>query len=246
MRKTVRPTKIDWSQFAWNPIVGCRNGCPFCYARSYCKRFGNALGCPDCAVFEPHIHESEFPATWPTTPAVVFVGPRTDLWSAGVPQEWRNRVYIEVMHARDAGNVDCVILTKRPQEMTDWDRQYIALLKNLWVGVSVTGPLDMGRYKLLCDAVPAGRRVLSMEPFLCSAWHDGEEGTPDWAIIGPRTPVAKPLSMLADRARQCVEFWQMNAIPVFVKGAAQKAWPGVPLVQEWPAEMHYKGSVDDG
>ncbi|MEA4922187.1 MAG: DUF5131 family protein [Eubacteriaceae bacterium] len=35
-------TKIEWADRTWNPVTGCRNGCPYCYARRIARRFGGA------------------------------------------------------------------------------------------------------------------------------------------------------------------------------------------------------------
>ncbi len=32
-------TSIDWCDFTWNPVTGCRRGCPYCYARAMARRF---------------------------------------------------------------------------------------------------------------------------------------------------------------------------------------------------------------
>ena len=32
-------TKIDWAQYSWNPITGCKRGCDYCYARRIHERF---------------------------------------------------------------------------------------------------------------------------------------------------------------------------------------------------------------
>lgn len=36
----MRNTKIEWCDATLNPVIGCRHGCPYCYARSMNKRFG--------------------------------------------------------------------------------------------------------------------------------------------------------------------------------------------------------------
>ena len=33
-------TKIDWADMSWNPVTGCRHGCPYCYARKIAARYG--------------------------------------------------------------------------------------------------------------------------------------------------------------------------------------------------------------
>ena len=38
-------TKIDWATMSWNPVTGCRHGCPYCYARRTARRFD--AGCVD-------------------------------------------------------------------------------------------------------------------------------------------------------------------------------------------------------
>ena len=32
-------TSIDWCDFSWNPVTGCRRGCAYCYARALAHRF---------------------------------------------------------------------------------------------------------------------------------------------------------------------------------------------------------------
>lgn len=32
-------SKIEWCDYTWNPITGCRHGCPYCYARKMTARF---------------------------------------------------------------------------------------------------------------------------------------------------------------------------------------------------------------
>ena len=34
-------SKIDWCDDTWNPVTGCRHGCPYCYARAMTNRFGD-------------------------------------------------------------------------------------------------------------------------------------------------------------------------------------------------------------
>ena len=34
-----KKTKIDWADASWNPVAGCYNGCPYCYAKRIADRF---------------------------------------------------------------------------------------------------------------------------------------------------------------------------------------------------------------
>ena len=36
-------TKIDWATMSWNPVTGCRHGCPYCYARRTATRFNRKM-----------------------------------------------------------------------------------------------------------------------------------------------------------------------------------------------------------
>ena len=38
----INKTKIEWCTHTWNPVTGCRHGCPYCYARSIANRFGTS------------------------------------------------------------------------------------------------------------------------------------------------------------------------------------------------------------
>jgi DNA repair photolyase len=42
--KTISRTKIDWCTHVWNPVWGCENNCPYCYARKISKRFAYKMG----------------------------------------------------------------------------------------------------------------------------------------------------------------------------------------------------------
>ena len=33
-------TDIEWADMTWNPVVGCKHGCEYCYARRIAERFG--------------------------------------------------------------------------------------------------------------------------------------------------------------------------------------------------------------
>lgn len=31
-------TKIEWCDYTWNPVVGCKHGCSYCYAKRFAER----------------------------------------------------------------------------------------------------------------------------------------------------------------------------------------------------------------
>ena len=36
-------SKIDWTDFSWNPVTGCNRGCAYCYARAQVRRFSGDI-----------------------------------------------------------------------------------------------------------------------------------------------------------------------------------------------------------
>lgn len=49
-------TKIDWCDMSWNPVTGCRHGCPYCYAEHQANRFETRKGhrlCTGDGAFSP-------------------------------------------------------------------------------------------------------------------------------------------------------------------------------------------------
>lgn len=36
-------SKIDWCDFSWNPVTGCRHTCEYCYARKQARRFSGDI-----------------------------------------------------------------------------------------------------------------------------------------------------------------------------------------------------------
>ena len=49
-RINMKNTKIEWADATLNPVIGCKHGCPYCYAKYMNKRFG----------FTPNFEEPTF------------------------------------------------------------------------------------------------------------------------------------------------------------------------------------------
>jgi DNA repair photolyase len=47
----VNKTAIEWCDYTWNPVTGCKHGCPYCYAWKIAERFKGSKAWPQG--FEP-------------------------------------------------------------------------------------------------------------------------------------------------------------------------------------------------
>lgn len=56
-------TKIDWATMSWNPVTGCRHGCPYCYARRTATRFNAGLEDPAPLTDGLHVLPEKIKAT---------------------------------------------------------------------------------------------------------------------------------------------------------------------------------------
>lgn len=226
---------ITWCDFTWNPITGCTKGCEYCYARKTARRIYLMQGIgshPDVA--EVHAHydlngsastaprnlacpSGFYPTIYPhrldeprhrKKPSIIFLGSMGDLFDPAFPDEFRDRVFMTTLLARQH---TFLLLTKQVENMhryfSDPDRASAIFLvqPNLWLGVTVTNQADADeRIPLLLDT-PAAHRFVSVEPMLGPVDFDGlwgYSGSADstqlaaWpihlVIVGAKTP-GKPL-----------------------------------------------------
>lgn len=128
------PSEIQWTQFTWNPIVGCSivsPGCTNCYAMKMAARIetmgtvshyvgttkkvnGNAVWTGKLALAPEKILTEPLRRRKPTT---WFVNSMGDLFHEDVPDEWIDRVFA-VMALCPQHRFQ--ILTKRPKRMKAW------------------------------------------------------------------------------------------------------------------------------
>lgn len=179
-------TKIEWTDYSWNPVTGCTNGCIWCYARAMSKRFGRS--------FEPALHPEKLSEPLKLkTSSRIFTVSMGDLFCEGVSFDDVARVWAAIWMAPWH---TYQILTKRPDRMreflTKWYSETSGMAtrqqdfySHVWLGVSVTGPKDIWRIFELMQ-VPAAKRFVSLEPLL--------EGV----SLGSLTWVSLPKSVYGD------------------------------------------------
>ena len=125
-------SNIEWCQWTWNPVTGCKHGCPYCYARGIARRFPKAF--PNG--FEPTFHESRLDEPEKLKkPAHIFAVSMGDLFGEWVPKEWIERV-VGVIHGCPQHTF--TVLTKNPRRAVDWFADKPSP-RNLMIGTSIVG-----------------------------------------------------------------------------------------------------------
>lgn len=159
-------SKIEWTDYTWNPITGCLNNCPYCYAKKQAKRF-----CGDVRLnlkderaikvgpnlwelenkwkarndrtityplgFNPTLHK--YRLDWPkqvVTGARVFVCSMADMFGDWVPDAWIEQIFAA---CEEAPQHQYIFLTKNPKRYVELEKRGILRQnENFWYGSTIT------------------------------------------------------------------------------------------------------------
>lgn len=162
-------TKIEWTQYTWNPTVGCSivsPGCINCYAMSLAYRVecinaeaaakykpepspqynGTTKRVNGNAVWTGRVARSEKALNIPLrrkVPTTWFVNSMSDLFHESVPDEWIDQVFA-VMALTPQHTYQ--ILTKRSQRM----REYLKSdRRDVWADAHAPGKLPITRHEVM-------------------------------------------------------------------------------------------------
>ena len=248
-------TRIDWADMTWNPVTGCRNGCPYCYARGITKRFGGhlmplfdkgvvVLDEPDYLMEgERKVRISPYPFDFVPTfhryrldqperkkrPQNIFVCSMADLFGEWVPTRW----IVEVLDAcMAAPQHNYLFLTKNPERYVQLDE--MALLPrrhNFWYGTTATKEGDPYFFSSFHNT------FVSVEPMMGPMWPGSDGLLVDWVIVGAETgpradKVVPERAWVEELLKDCRE----EGVPFFMKGNLAGVW-GEELIQELPGGL---------
>lgn len=185
-------TSIEWADRVWNPVVGCTpvsEGCRNCYAQALHNRRHQAFleGKRMPVQYAMPFDQVQLlpgrldqPLHW-KKPARVFVNSMSDLFHEDVPDDFIWSVF-SVMAV--AERQQFLILTKRPQRMMDylrqWEKTFVTdshfesiniflhswPLPNVWLGVTAENQKSADERIPLLLQTPAAVRFVSVEPML--------------------------------------------------------------------------------
>lgn len=222
--------KIGWCNLTWNPVWGCRNNCPYCYARAIAKRFHKQifklefnrhierhptwawtgdylLGLKD---FEPTFLESQFDKKFLKKPQRIFVGSMSEIYHW--EKEWVRDVLNKIL---EYPQHTFIFLTKFPEVYSDW-----YFHENCWLGVTITDDkYRLSEYHKFRMTNPYNNIFVCFEPLLESKYPITINlEFIDWVILGAESgnrkgKVLPGLDPVLAIVRDC----QKKKIPLYIK-----------------------------
>jgi len=213
---------IEWAQHSWNPIVGCKHDCPYCYARDIAEHYPDAFPHRFEPAFRPYMlnapANSTVPgdATFDTRFKNVFTGSMTDIFGRWVPREWIEAVLDQV---RSNAQWNFLFLTKFPKRMAEFN-----IPANAWMGTTVDLQARVANAEAAFAKLnkEAGIRWLSVEPML-EPLKFKQLDLFNWIVIGGASKSSKtpafhpPLPWIIDlyeqaKAAGCAVYMKTNLL----------------------------------
>lgn len=182
----------DGSQgYALNHFVGCKRGCPYCWASKGLRRSMMMLRssvCLNCQTFFPHWHPERLVDFKKLKGAnTVAVGWMGDIWAySGLTDP----LWIDMMHplivASHRRRNKLLFLTRNPKGYRDAEKAY-RFGPKAWLGVTVTCQEDVDQIGPDFAAVDHPNKFVSYEPMLGEIRDWGKLGGFGWLYMGNLT-----------------------------------------------------------
>jgi protein gp37 len=205
-------TKIEWTDYTWNPITGCLHNCWYCYAKKMFTRFHRS--------FEPTFHPERLNELEKLKkPSKIFVCSVADLFAEWTKSEWVLQVLMEM---KKYPQHIYQLLTKQPQNIA----KEINFGDNVWIGTTVTKQTECVNIEEILQ-VQSGVRFVSFEPLLEEINCD-LEGL-DWIIVGKLTG-SKKIPLQKEWVEKLIKQARELKTPIFIKNNVN--W--VEKIQEFP------------
>lgn len=214
----INKTRIPWADYTWNPVTGCCNNCPYCYARKIARRFGKTEA---EKWFLPTFHPERLDIKFPTDRSIIFVNSMSDplYWT----QNWISSV-LEVIQSNPLHSF--VFLTKGGFNVY----RQMNLPSNVIAGITVTNMRDMPNlpgYRSLINQSRC-KWLLNIEPLHGDlAKHPKQLSSYfDWLIIGAETGNRKDRIIPNwDWVDSLVYDFALSSVPVFIKPSMKEITP---------------------
>jgi len=257
-------TQIEWVKnpdgtqgYTWNPITGCLNGCPYCYARKLAngrlkqRYLANNYGTPqeDILDYGRDMKDPFYPRFWIDRlwqPARepegkkkslgIFAVDMGELFGNWIPDNWQASVFKVI---RTCHYHRFYLLTKQPQNLIKWS----PFPANCFVGVTATDTYMAIKGLRALDNIVAKVKYMSFEPLLeqTCITPTSLSGL-DWVIIGAQTKPYKPpkIEWVEEIVRAC----DKAGIPVFLKDNLKPLFAETVTIDDkwvWAKDRGYGG-----
>lgn len=169
----MKETKIDWCDYTINPVIGCKRGCPYCYAKKLNDRFHFVK---DFSV--PEIKWKSFKTFHPKKKISIFFDSMSDF------EYWSDQD-ISMFHSmimESTGMVSFIGLTKSPEAISRFRKADILSEygtfefpdyvngSGLWIGYTIDGKAQVD--KAIATNRPIEADFLSVEPLECDLYKE--------------------------------------------------------------------------
>ena len=222
-RLAVGKTTIEWTDFSFNPWVGCTKvspGCDHCYAEGWAKRTKDGAALWQGERRRTTAENWRKPLKWNKQAEAegrryrVFCASLADVFDNQVSWEWRKDLWLLI---KETPHLDWLLLTKRPQNIAKmlphgWGNGW----HNVWLGASTENREEMLRRGRALKTIPAAVHFWSAEPLLEDLGIIPADIMPSWIIAGGESgPGARP--MHPDWARSLRDQCAEAGVPFFFK-----------------------------
>lgn len=216
-------TKIEWADFTWNPMVGCKHGCDYCYAERINRRFSLI---PDWGI--PRLFPDRlYDPSNITRGSIIFVGSMTDMMG----NWWKDAQIQSVIDScKMFDNHLFVWLSKNPKRYFDFHWP-----PNCLLGFTVTNQHHLhSTLKMLIKSDQ--RYFLNIEPVLSEFTYSSSVLTESYfsmiivgAMTGPKAKIP-PINWIRSITRLHRDdqfFWKENIrkhYPLLPRGDKKLLW----------------------
>lgn len=209
--------KIGWCNLTWNPAIGCKRNCDYCYGRAINERFGFIKNWDI-----PEWRETGFNKRFPNKTQNIFIGSMSEIrfWK----RDWLFQTFGKIK--------------RYPQHNFQFLTKYPYIYNRLefpaksWLGFTITTNKDLAEgilhIKKLKDINLTGKYIYftSIEPIL-------EEINPldlifiDWVILGAETGEYRKGKIIPKKEwiESIVKFCRDNDIPIYLKNSLKNIFP---------------------
>jgi protein gp37 len=222
-------TKIEWTDYTWNPLTGCSRHCKYCYAQRMAFRLKGRCGYPSDDPFKVTFHPERLSEPQAIKkPAKIFTCSMGELYDKCSTYTWIGMIYAEMK--RNPQHI-FQSLTKCGEVLPQFNLQFP---DNLWQGVSITNQEFVNSQLEGLYDCEAKVKFASFEPLLGRVRPD-LEGV-DWIIIGRQTG-PNAIKPKKEWIEELVQLGRANGCAIFIKNNLMGLHE---IIQEFPASYGQK------